>query len=502
MDVVAGAAPLSMEQRLHRRIFSASVWSAGVATGFAVPLLLLPCGPSGWGLLSGAVALGPAHTLRAAAVVQRSVGLRPPTAHGAAVAFAAVVATAIATSLFFASLVDSPESTGIFSLLVGCVALLHLADRRVLQWSPIPREAAHRRLKAGIFCALLRALRGASLCVVAAAWVDGSSIFARAVLAKVWASVFVLLAAELHAESIQSCAVCLAAHNLPTAVELAKALAQPISTHGPGLGRWIAMSTLSQAVAHRQQGSFPGVRAGTGMSIGSDANTTAYALPPLVAEVFSCSSLPSWQTGPAMPAGHDAAVAGAPGWAQNWAFQKTPHSGVGDVGLVGVLRGNGRGGLFTVYLASALEVMREFTVRVTCLASAARGRGPDALHPAQIAALDAQVVELLSLAQAAVAGLASWICLSRDLDEAGVVQREESLRKVMFELCGVISAIETVWPLRAALSLSGDCVRALQCAREEVRHSLEQLVLTFEDVGLHQVSLPPLYRNLIASLCR
>merc|ERR1711953_1320442 len=105
----------------------------------------------------------------------------------------------------------------------------------------------------------------------------------------------------------------------------------------------------------------------------------------------------------------------------------------------------------------------------------------------------------MPLAKVAAAGVATWTCLSRDLDEGGVVQREDVLRKVLYELCGVLCAIDDLWPLRGALQLSEACNRALRSAQEEARHSMEQLLLTFEDAGLRQVTLPPLYQRVVAS---
>ena len=65
-------------------------------------------------------------------------------------------------------------------------------------------------------------------------------------------------------------------------------------------------------------------------------------------------------------------------------------------------------------------------------------------------------------------GLSAWICLSRDLDVIGVVQRADALRKATFELCGLHMALERVWCLAGALSLSGASMDAIEDARTEV----------------------------------
>ncbi|OLQ05384.1 hypothetical protein AK812_SmicGene11451 [Symbiodinium microadriaticum] len=154
-------------------------------------------------------------------------------------------------------------------------------------------------------------------------------------------------------------------------------------------------------------------------------------------------------------------------------------------------------GLFAVYLQSALQVLREFTVRVQCLVASSWRRGPKALTACQLQVLEADVVELAPLMRIAAAGLAGWICLSRDLDERGVVQREEALSKVIYELCGSLRALERVMSLRGFVDLSHSTACALSGAQEEARHSLYQLLLSFEHCGLEQVVMPPLYKRML-----
>lgn len=169
-------------------------------------------------------------------------------------------------------------------------------------------------------------------------------------------------------------------------------------------------------------------------------------------------------------------------------------------------------GLFAAYLTSGLEVLREFAARVECLAAAPsalqRAAGPSntvaaaARRPVQLAAIESGVVELLALMQVASAGLTGWICLSRDLDNAGVVQREHALRRLIGELCGVLLALNELEPVRLSgmheLSQAG--VAAARAAEAEARHALQQLVTCFERAGLQELQLPPQQQAIISDL--
>jgi len=290
----------------------------------------------------------------------------------------------------------------------------------------------------------------------------------------------VLLAAEVHAESLQSC-TCLWQSHPPSARDLEQALAEPLTSSG-GLGRWLATTMLAQAVAHRQQGTHPGVRAGTGMGIGVDASSAAYSMPAFAADIFCPSSIPRAE----VASTRCNAVTGFKMFKDNF----TP--GLGDVG-------QDSGGLFSIYLRSGLEVLREFTVRVQCLATSMRRRGPYPLRPTHILILENRVQELQPLASVAAAGLSGWIVLSRDLDGFGVVQRLEALRKVLYEICGLVTAIDTVWPMCDELCISLPCIWALQVAAGEARHSLQQLIIAFEGAGLSEVMLPPAYSHVVQS---
>merc|ERR1712232_95995 len=101
-----------------------------------------------------------------------------------------------------------------------------------------------------------------------------------------------------------------------------------------------------------------------------------------------------------------------------------------------------------------------------------------------------------ALARVAVVGLSGWICLSRDYDEVGVVQREDALEKVLYELCGVFCSVERLWPLRGTIFLSDKTAQALQGVQVDTKKQLKQLLLAFEDAGLRRVSLPPMYKLL------
>eukprot|EP00927_Polykrikos_kofoidii_P014584 TRINITY_DN16412_c0_g1_i1.p1 TRINITY_DN16412_c0_g1~~TRINITY_DN16412_c0_g1_i1.p1 ORF type:complete len:531 (-),score=74.64 TRINITY_DN16412_c0_g1_i1:91-1683(-) len=484
---------MDFEERLHKRALWASLGSAGLTSVAAIPAtFFFERGGTWTSIVTGAFLLGVGNLLRAAALLQRTAGFRQPSLRRTALSILAIVTTAWACVCFVKCFEFEDTRSLTFGGLVGLAAFQHLADRRVLEWRPTPREAAHRRFKSGFVAVVMRAFRWSVFCTVGAACVDVSSMrFLLAVArARLTAGILVFLAVEFHTEAVQNGSNFVVS-DMPNAAAVAKALSQPLSAVGPGLGRWAATAWLSQAVAHTEQGVFPGVRAGTGM--GGDAAAMTFSMPPLAKVMFgrggadwitqASSTLSSLNSG-------SRSAGGGSGRCQ-------PGGGGGGRDAVG----GGRGGLFAVYLASGLEVLREFTVRVQCLVQASRCRGPDCLHSTHISALDAQVVELLPLARVAAAGLSGWISVSRDLDDSGVVQREAALQKVLYELCGVLCATEDLWPMRCIMQLSGKCVEAVHCAREEARHGLEQLLVAFEGAGLRQIEMPPLYARLIASLC-
>jgi len=262
---------------------------------------------------------------------------------------------------------------------------------------------------------------------------------------------------ELQEILMQDCTSIQLTRSLVSTQELVEALSQPLSCQGPGLARWAALTSLAQAVAFEHKGSRFQSRLG------------APAVPLLAAEVFGFSSLP-------MPA--SSTPWNAPAKAQTG---KGPDSR----------------SLFAVYLQSALEVLREFTIRVQCIVASSWRRGPKALTASQMQVLEADVAEIAPLMRIATAGLTGWVCLSRDKDDRGVVQREEALSKVIYELCGALRAVERAISLRGIIDVSSAAAEAITGAQEEARHSLYQLLLTFEHCGLQQVVMPPLYKRML-----
>lgn len=526
---------------LHRRALWASIVLPLVSAGVAALIASLSTDWTLWSMSAGMLSLGFAQLMRAAAVLQRTCyggSLRRfPSPRTATVSLVAVVLTAVATVLLASGVgAGDPEESQSFGFLIGVVALLHLWRRRTLQWPIYPREPMYRRFHSMMPMELFRSLRLALLCAVIAIWSDRTAFWAYATLARLCAGALVLLCGAIHAENLQNI-TSLRITELPTGGELAEALAEPLDGTGPGLGRWIAMAALAQAIAFQP----------TAQQVQGGWHPTAFAkgLPgvsvlPFAAEVFSRvpqpppaattmlgavaappSVVPGMAPGSvgftgsmdtavradiatglnAAPLGGNASWPVPLGGNASWAG-----STWGDASRSGVSSGasssiaGSSGGLFAVYLRSGLEVFRELTLRLQCLAAAMNRRGVDALLPAQLGVLGTSVIELLPLVRLAAVGLSSWICLSRDMDQAGVVQREEALRKVIYELCGLYTAFERTWPLSGVAGLSEKRVSLLQDAQEEVRHSLERMLQTFEESGLRMIKLPAQYRRLILSL--
>jgi len=123
---------------------------------------------------------------------------------------------------------------------------------------------------------------------------------------------------------------------------------------------------------------------------------------------------------------------------------------------------------FAVYLQSALEVLREFTIRVQCIVASSRRSGAKALDLAQLQVLETAIVQLAPLMRIAASGLSGWICLSRDLDDMGKVQREDALSKVIYELCGGLQALQRLISLRGLIDLCPSTMRCAQSCYEEV----------------------------------
>lgn len=438
-----------MEWQLQRRAFAASVTAPTVLAVTFVPLALLNDLP--WQLVVGALLLGPAQLLRAAAVLQRSEGIRPRSVFGFLVMALAVGSSTLGVNLLVTGL-TTEFSSGIelFGTVVSVGALWHLMEMSVLEWSPMPREAGHRRLKAFMFGFLFKAAWSTAACtLVGALWKGDLRDFT---LGRFAAGIIVFLLGDLQACSLQNIPR-LSLSDLPRGADLAEALAEPLSTSKRGtLGRWAAMSVLAQAVSFKQ------FHRAEPASFGARTRD----LPPLAADILGF--------------GVQAGALGAD-------FSRAAACFAG--------RPVRNGGLFALYLQSALEVMREFSVLMHSVIASSRLRGPKALSDAQQSSLHADVLKLVPLVHLSVVGITGWVCASRDIDDAGVVQREDALRKVMFELCGILSAFEQFQ--------RSECYLPVQSVLEEVSRSLDQLLISFESAGLREVSLPPTYKRLLES---
>lgn len=320
---------------------------------------------------------------------------------------------------------------------------------------------------------MYRALRSSMVCIVCAALIEGTIVDVMfSVRSWLGAGTVVLLAGQFHAEALQDC-ISLYDSSLPRSIHLIEALKQPLAATGPGsLERWLSMVFLAQAVAHRRQGCCVG-----GMQTVVGRTSPVTRLLPFATDMFC----------------HERNVGQGP-----------------DLNSYGLSGADGkfpsaaplRGSFFATYSRSSLEVIREFTTRVECLDKVLRHptpSDPTLLHPIQHATLESEVVELGSLVRVAIAGLTGWVCLSRELDRAGIVQREDGLRCLIYELCGVLCAAENLGSLNAA-NISCHCIQSIQESENEARHSLEQLLLTFEGAGLREVRLPPSYRQFVGNL--
>jgi len=510
-----------MDATMRLQVCAASASTAGIVGGISI--LLSAClGCTGASLLcsvAGVGVLALAQILRAAVAVQRSPFRIGP--RGAVLGSLAVGATACAVALLGAGFGDIlvEGSAYPFVLSVGILALVRLATGGELRWSPLPRPPVYRRFASRLWSSLMLVMALATLCMLVS--VCGAGMGGRSswqLLAQFAAGIVVLLAAEVQVEAVQGCT-----YVEPTSVqEIAEALQEPLVGPGLGLGRWCALAAL----AHARQQASGCCRLGSN----SDGTRGRNIGMTLVTELFSSER--RW----ARPAAtkHESAVLGAsmatfpgshslprglfigsPSVARG-ASTALPGGGAGTAFVgsgPGLAPADGRqqvmalgapgGGLFSIYLASCLEVIREVTVRTTCLVAAGwRKEARDRLLPAHISCLDSHLVDLLPLLPAAVAGLTGWVCLSRDLDERGVVQQEDTLQKLLCELCGALCAFNGLRSLTLTFALSSSLLRHAESAQEEVKHSLQQLLLTFECAGLERVRLPPTYKRLIVDLSR
>jgi len=515
-----------MDTTMHLQLCVASASTAGIVGGISV--LFTACRGFDFASLlcsvAGAVVLALAHILRAAAAVQRS-----PMRIGPRVAVLgcfAIITTACALVLLGAGfgdiLVDGYAYPFIWS--VSLLALARLNTGGELRWNPLPRAPVHRRFASRFWSSLMLVMALATLCMlvsVCGAGMGGRS--SQQLLAQFTAGIMVLLAAEVQVEAVQGCT-----YVEPTSVqELAEALQEPLASPGLGLGRWCALAALAharqQATGCSRLGSnLEGTRGrNVGMSLVKElfSNERKWARSAAPRHGSAVSGTPaamfpgSHSVGRGAPTGlfiGSPSVAGSlstalPGGGAATAFAGSapglaPVDGRQQLLAPGA---SGSGGLFSIYLASCLEVIREVTVRTTCLVAAGwRKEARDRLLPAHISRLDSHLVELLPLLPATVAGLTGWVCLSSVLDERGVVQQEDTLQKLLLELCGALCAFDGLRPLALTFALSSRLLQHAESAQEEVKHSLQQLLLTFECAGLERVSLPPTYKRLIVDLSR
>jgi hypothetical protein len=389
--------------------------------------------------LAGAfLALAPAQLLKAGAALRRSRRFQLSLWYVSKVG-GSILLTWIATGLGAAAFDTEPEPA--FGFLVGLVATFF--GKSELHWPCVPREEGHRRFKARIFALVFGAVQRSFLCLLAAnalggtvfMFTDSSSSLGAFAVAGFWGAV-VLLLAELHCDNLETCSQVSA--RIVDLRDLKEALELPLAREP--LGRWVALATLAQAVAHRQ-----------GPRFGSLDSTAERPQLQLAAEIFgSCQS-----------------------------------------------QGQARPCLFPSYLQSGLEVIREATIRALCLTGLAARGGPSA-RALRIPELDLALVEFAPLARLAAAGLTGWACLSRSLDTLGTVQRCNTLASLIRELFGLLSALNDVLAIRGSLPLSSSCASICMETWMEVKHSLIQLFLSFEGQDL---VLPPSYKRLIVGLC-
>eukprot|EP00435_Cladocopium_sp_Y103_P054328 s541_g17.t1 len=329
----------------------------------------------------------------------------------------------------------------VMGLAVALVAQIRQPGRQGLSWGYLPQEATHRKVKAQLPWIFVSCVVLTLLCLMLTWFLSTGSSF----VPWICTGLVVLSSVELQAILMEGVASSVAGDGS----ELLEGLLQPLSCEGPGLSRWLALAALANAIVYRQQAHAlaPGYRA--------DIQP-----PPFAAQVFGLR-------------------------------------GKANITVVSGFQAPDGRSFFAVYLQSALEVLREFTIRVQCIVAASRRKGAKAFDLAQLQVLETDVVQLAPLMRIAASGLSGWICLSRDLDSMGRVQREDALRKVIYELCGGLQALQRLISLRGLVDLCPDTVRCVQSCYEEAQHSLFQLLITFERCGLQQVVLPSQYKRML-----
>ncbi|CAK9030354.1 unnamed protein product [Durusdinium trenchii] len=439
---------MSLDAALHARLATSALLSG--STG-GVALLLAVCSsdeilPLG-AALAASVLLPLGRLFGLSAVVMRSTRRRGISLRQVILEILSFLCTLVSCCLFAASLGES--ESWIMSLALATVSQMRQPGRQGLSWVYFPPTATHRRVKAQLPWIVASSLMLTLFCMVlmmaTSSFSFGSWLCTGLV---VFASVELQ---EIFLEGIVG-------PSSAEGSELLEALVQPLSCEGPGLSRWLALAALAHAVVYRHQGQML-------------SKTTAFGYPMDI-----------------QPPAFAAQVFGT-------------RSKAVSMSTSGLQAPDGRS-FFAVYLQSGLEVLREFTIRVQCIVAASRHKGAKALDLSQLQVLEADVLQLAPLMRIAAAGLCGWICLSRDMDDLGKVQREDALSKVIYELCGALQALKRLISLRGLLDFAPPTVRGAQSSFEEAQHSLYQLLMTFEHCGLQQVILPPLYKRMLEDMMR
>mmetsp|Transcript_24721 Transcript_24721/g.45305 ORF Transcript_24721/g.45305 Transcript_24721/m.45305 type:complete len:524 (+) Transcript_24721:55-1626(+) len=516
-----------MEGLLWTRVVQACVVVPATAACTLVPVLAYFGCPDAHFLTAatGTALLAPAELLTVAAFLQRSGASWPTKLFQGrlwsdlgcrlGLACAAATTTAFAAALIvmgfagghelvsvggigFGDLLTEATSTWdlmCFGVLMGVAMLWHLNAASVLTWHAMPLEATHRRLKSACFRLILTSVASTMICVCISLVLTSPGW--RQIYAELLAAFVVSLVAQVSVEALRgstSFTRAMREMHAGTALsmDLVEALDQPLSTLAKGtLGRWVATALLAQAVAHYQQDSNPNQAApvtGAGLVVPTSA------APPLALEMFNCGASigprnmmggEAWRNGAAVPGGDPL----SPGLRWRTPGQVPP--------LLSPPMTTRSTGLFSKMLQSGLEVLREFASRLQCVEATSRRDTCAVLGPVRLAALDSSLAELEPLVRLAAISLSGWVCAGKDLDDTGLAQREDALRKVMHELCGVLDALLRMRPSLAHGGVTVMSWLALCRVEDVVKVSIQQLLLTFEEEGLREVALPPEYKRLL-----
>eukprot|EP00971_Amphidinium_carterae_P341041 6479658-Amphidinium_carterae.1 len=339
--------------------------------------------------------------------------------------------------------------------------LWHLDGASVLMWHSMPLEATHRRLKSACFRLTLTAVASTVICVFLSFVLTSPS--RRLVYVQLLTAFVVSFVAQVSVEALRgstSFTRAMREMHADTALsmDLVEALEQPLSTVAKGtLGRWVATALLAQAVAHYQQDTSPSPAApvtGAGLVVPSSA------APPLALEMFSCGA-----------SVRASSTVGTMAWPNSTGQPDPSSAGLRwrTAGPLGPLPPTRSAGLFSKMLQSGLEVLREFASRLQCVEATSRRDTSAVLGPVRLAALDSSLAELEPLVRLAATGLSGWICAGKELDDTGLAQREDALRKVMHELCGVLDALLRMRPALAHGGVTVVSWQALQRVEDVVK---------------------------------